>query len=123
MIGLPQQPVESVATPPSEHHSNGPAGAAILAAGAGCAFLGIIGLLADASKPIARLLTFYRPTGSLSGVSSVAILIWLVTWLMLARRWRSSTVSIGMVNAAAFGLLAVGILLTFPPCVDLLLGK
>lgn len=123
MIDSPQPPGEPAAASASDHLSNGPAGAAILAAGAGCAFLGIIGLLADASKPIARVLTFYRPTGSLSGVSSVAILLWLATWLILARRWRSSTVSIGRVNAAAFGLLALGILLTFPPFGDLLLGK
>jgi len=103
--------------------ANGPAGAAILSAGAGCSALGILAVAADASKPIAKLLTFYLPTGPLSGVSSMAILSWLVMWVILARRWRTKTVAIAKVNATAFLLLALGILLTFPPFADFLQGK
>ena len=102
---------------------NGPAGAAILAMGTGCAVLGILAVLADAFKPMARGLTFYLPTGPLSGVSSMAILFWLATWVTLARRWRTKTVAIAKVNALAFLLLALGILLTFPPFADFLQGK
>jgi len=102
---------------------NGPAAAAILSTGAGCAFLGIIGFVADASKSIANCLTFYRPTGPLSGVTTVAILLWLVLWFVLARRWRLKDVAVGKINAAALVLLALGILLTFPPFADLLQGK
>ena len=105
------------------HFPNGPAAAAILSAGAGCLALGILAVVADASKPMARLLTFYRPTGPLSGVSSLAILLWLVTWFILARRWRTKTVAIAKVNAVAFLLLALGVLLTFPPFADFLQGK
>ncbi len=72
---------------------------------------------------MARWLTFYLPTGPLSGVSSMAILLWLVTWFILARRWRTKTVAIAKVNATAFLLLALGILLTFPPFADFLQGK
>ena len=106
-----------------DHLPNGPAGAAILAAGASCAALGILAVLADAFKPLARSLTFYPPTGPLSGVSSLAILFWLVLWIVLARRWRAKTVAIAKVNATAFLLLALGILLTFPPFADFLQGK
>jgi hypothetical protein len=102
---------------------NGPAGAAILSAGIGCCVLGILAVLADASKPIAGFLTWYRPTGPLSGVTTAAILVWLVTWYFLARLWRTKTIAIGKINATAFLLLALGILLTFPPFADLLLGK
>jgi hypothetical protein len=102
---------------------NGPAAAAILAAGVGCGVLGILVVAADAFKPLAKLMTFYLPTGPLSGVSSVPILLWLVTWFILARRWRTKTVAIAKVNATAFLLLAFGILLTFPPFADLLQGK
>jgi hypothetical protein len=102
---------------------NGPAGAAILSAGAGCAALGIFAVAADASKTIAKLLMFYLPTGPLSGVSSVAILLWLGTWYILARLWRTKTVAIAKVNATALLLLALGILLTFPPFADFLQGK
>ena len=121
----PSQPqgVERAAIQSAEFLPNGPAAAAILAAGVGSALLGILVVAADASQPMARLLTFYLPTGPLSGVTSVAILLWLVTWFILAKHWRTRTVAIGTVNATAFLLLALGILLTFPPFADLLQGK
>ena len=102
---------------------NGRAAAAILSAGAGCAFLGVIGFVADASKSIAKCLTFYRPTGPLSGVTTVAILMWLVTWFALAKRWQAKTVSLSRIHAIAYLFLTLGILLTFPPFADLLQGK
>jgi len=94
-----------------------------LSAGAGCAVLGILAVAGDASKAVAKLLTFYLPTGPLSGVSSLAILVWLVTWFILAKRWRAKTVALAKINATAFLLLALGILLTFPPFADFLQGK
>jgi hypothetical protein len=102
---------------------NGPAAAAILSAGIGCSGLGLLAFVADASKPIATGLTFYLPTGPLSGVTSVPTLLWLAAWFLLARRWREKSVAIAKVNATAFLLLALGILLTFPPFADLLQGK
>jgi hypothetical protein len=97
---------DRTATPEGEDLPNGPAAAAILAAGAGCAALGVLAVAADAAKLIVRLLTFYLPTGPLSGVSSVAILLWLLMWLLLAKRWKTKTVAIGKISAAAFLLLA-----------------
>jgi hypothetical protein len=102
---------------------NGPAAAAILSAGIGCCALGILAVIGDGSAAAARLLTFYLPTGPLSGVTTTAILVWLLSWLILARRWRSKTVAIAKVNTMAFLLLGLSLLLTFPPFADLLLGK
>jgi hypothetical protein len=103
--------------------ANGAAAAAILSAGTGCFAIGVLAVIGDSSKKIAGWLTFYRPTGPLSGVSSLGIALWLVVWLVLAMRWRTKTVAIGKVNLAAFVFLALGLLLTFPPFADLLLGK
>ena len=94
-----------------------------MSAGVGCAVLGILGVAADTSKFVARILTFYLPTGPLSGVSSVAILLWLATWFILAKRWRTRSVAFAKVSVAALLLLALGILLTFPPFGDFLQGK
>jgi len=102
---------------------NGPAGAAILAAGAGSAALGMLALAADASPAIDHVLTLYHPTGALSGVTTVAIIVWLGLWSVLAQRWHRRQVNLVPVNIAAVALLAVGILLTFPPVMDLLQGK
>jgi hypothetical protein len=110
------------ATTPNEL-PNGPGAAAILAAGIGCAAVGILALAGDASQAIGKLLNFYNPVGTLSGVSTVSIIIWLVAWFGLARVWGTKTVALGKVNSIAFALLIVGLLLTFPPFMDLLQGK
>jgi len=94
---------------------NGPGAAAILAAGIGCAAVGILAFAGDASDAIGKLLNFYNPTGTLSGVTTVAIIVWLVVWFALHRLWQAQTVAMIKVSVAAFSLLAVGFLLTFPP--------
>jgi hypothetical protein len=102
---------------------NGSGAAAILAAGIGCAAVGLLSFAGDASSAIGKLLNVYNPTGTLSGVTTGAIVIWLVAWLILNRQWHLQTVSMAMVNVLAFAGLAVGFLLTFPPFMDLLQGK
>ncbi|MEX0852819.1 MAG: hypothetical protein WD036_05995 [Bauldia sp.] len=94
---------------------NGPGAAAILAAGIGCAALGILALTAETSSTVHDLMNFYGPVGPLSGKTTVAIVVWLVAWYALSRLWRAKTVKMGAVNGAAFILLGIGFLLTFPP--------
>jgi fluoride ion exporter CrcB/FEX len=102
---------------------NGPAAAAILAAGIGCFFVGFFATLADAFPGVSSALSFYTPTGALSGVTTTAIVVWLVTWFILDRRWANRRVAIVKVNVVAFVMLALGVLLTFPPFMDLIQGK
>jgi heme/copper-type cytochrome/quinol oxidase subunit 1 len=102
---------------------NGPGAAAILAAGIGCAAMGVLAFAADASERIGKALNFYNPTGTLSGVTTLAIIVWLVAWFVLARMWGTKTVDVIRINWISFVLLAVGFLLTFPPFMDLLQGK
>jgi hypothetical protein len=106
------------ATPP-----NGPVAAAILSCGLGCFFLGVLTVAADGSKSLAAALNFYNPAGPLSGVTTVAIALWLILWAILAARWKSKTVAFAKVSATAFAFLALGLLLTFPPFGDLFLGR
>ena len=101
---------------------NGPGAAAVLAAGIGSAAFGIITLAAEVSEPFHDSLIFYNPTGALSGSTTSAIIIWLVAWFILSRRWGTKTVALGQVNMASFVLLGVGLLLTFPPVWGLFLG-
>ena len=102
---------------------NGSGAAAILAAGIGSAVLGILALAGDASDAIGKFLNFYNPTGTLSGVTDLAILAWLVSWFLLNRAWRDRQVAMVGISMVSFALLAVGFLLTFPPFMDLLQGK
>jgi len=102
---------------------NGRAAAAFLAAGIGSFVFGALSLAGDASPAINKALAFYVPSGALSGVSTVAVVVWLVTWFVLATLWRRKQVALKTINLTAFGLLAGGFLLTFPPFMDLLQGK
>jgi hypothetical protein len=70
------------------------------------------------SASIKSILVFYKPTGPLSGVTTVAILIWLFTWGILEWRWRNRTIAVGRTNALALTLLGLSLLLTFPPVGD-----
>ena len=76
-------------------------------------------IAADKSAAIKSSLIFYKPTGPLSGVTTVAILIWLFTWVVLEWRWRQKTVALARINIIAFLLLGLGFLLTFPPIADI----
>lgn len=103
--------------------ANGSAAAAMVAASVGCCALAVLATIGDASKSAASLLTFWKPTGPLSGVSTLAIVGWLLVWAVLARRWRARDCAWARVNLAVGILLAAAFLLTFPPFEDLLLGK
>ncbi len=98
---------------------NGSGAAAVLAAGLGSFLVALFALLADKITAIKSLMIFYRPTGPLSGVTTCAILVWLAAWVVLHVRWRNRTVAFAHIGTAAFILLIVGVLLTFPPIADL----
>jgi hypothetical protein len=103
--------------------SNGSGAAAVLAAALGCFALGVLALAGDASPHIAQSLNFWRPTGPLSGVTDVAIIVWLGMWFLLSHLWARRSVNLRLVSVASFSLFVAGLLLTFPPFMDLLQGK
>lgn len=107
----------------SELIPNGSAAAAILAAGIGSLALGVLSFIGDASAAARLTFTIWKPSGPLSGVSTATIAIWLASWLVLSLIWGKRDVRLARVNLAAFAMLAVGMLLVFPPFADLLLGK
>lgn len=99
---------------------NGPTAAALVSAGLGCFLIGLLDLLADLIKPLNKAFSLYTPAGALSGETTLAVLIWLATWYILHRRWRSSTTRFQNALIAAYILLFAGILMTFPPFVHML---
>ena len=101
----------------------GPGAAAILAAGIGSLALGVFAFAGDAVPALTRTFSFWQPTGALSGVTITAIAVWLMSWFLLSRRWAHRDIRLGPINAAAFVMLVVALLLTFPPVMDLLQGK
>ena len=99
---------------------NGPGAAAILAAGIGAFMLAAFALTADKVASFKSLMNVWKPTGPLSGVTTCAIVIWLVVWVILDWRWHKETVDLARINTIALILLALSLLLTFPPVGDLL---
>jgi hypothetical protein len=108
---------------PTGRLPNGPGAAAILAAGIGSLALGVFAFVGDAWRTIGQSFILWPPVGALSGVTTGAIVIWLLTWFGLGRRWRARDVNLTTVNVAAFLMLVAALLLTFPPFMDLLQGK
>src|ERR1022692_3919204 len=80
---------------------NGAAAAAILSAGVGCFSVSVFGLLGDAFPTLAHFFNFYNPTGPLSGVTTTAIMIWLMLWAILCRSWGGRSFSMGKINTIA----------------------
>jgi hypothetical protein len=99
--------------------TNGSGAAATLAAAIGSFLLAVLAIAGDKLPAMKTALIFYKPTGPLSGVSTVALLAWLLAWGVLEARWRKKTVALGRVCTIAFTLLVLSFLLTFPPIADM----
>ena len=99
---------------------DGPAWAAVLAAGVGCFAFGVITDWAEASKRVSAALAVYAPAGNLPGKAAVGGVIWGIVWAVLHWRWRGRTVRrTGVVAGVAFGLVALAAVATFPPVFEL----
>ncbi len=99
---------------------NGRVAAAMLAAGIGCFFLGLMTDLSEANKAIEGILSFYKPVGALSGKTLVAIVLWFVSWAILASKWKNQEVNFGKIYRGTLILVALGIIMTFPLFFDVL---
>ncbi len=97
---------------------NGSGAAAILAMGIGSVVMAALAIIADHSPIFKKRMTFYTPTGPLSGVTTTAIAIWLVSWIALDIAWNRRDVDERIVSVGLY-LLAIGFTLMFSPVADL----
>jgi hypothetical protein len=101
-----------------ESRPEGPAAAAILAAGIGMFVLGLLTVLSEASVGIHDWLSdweFDQGVGPLAGKTIVAVIAWAVSWIVLGFAWRRKDVNLKTWFWVAFVLGALGFLGTFPP--------
>jgi len=99
---------------------NGPVWSGILATGIGCAALGAIVDLAEASKSVSNALNFYNPTGDLSGKSALAVIIWLIAWAILHVRWKNRDIhSPRKIMVITLILILLALIAVFPPFFEL----
>jgi len=97
---------------------NGAGAAALLASGLGVFALSVLAIIGDHSAAFKKLMIFYTPTGPLSGVTTLAIAVWLLSWLGFDLLWKRSNTK-GWAITAGVVLLALGFMLMFPPVGDL----
>lgn len=92
---------------------NGAAVAAMVASGIGAGAMGLLVILNELGIFVAPSL--YAPAGGVTGRTTIAVVIWLVGWMVLHRRWRDRQVDASRAYVATLVLIAMGVLLTFPP--------
>ena len=104
-----------------EQIPTGPAWAALLSAAMGCFTFGVAVDLCEASKAISAKLNLYNPTGDLSGKSTLAVVVWIIAWLILHEQWKNRTIAAtGKLSAAIVLLVVLSLLATFPPIFGML---
>ncbi len=95
--------------------TDGAAAAALVSAGIGCAMVGLFVVGAEMSEGIKNALVMNKGAGPLSGKTTWAVVIYIVSWVILHYLWKDKDVNFGRMSTVAAVLITIGILLTFPP--------
>jgi hypothetical protein len=90
-------------------------GSAFIAAGIGSTALGLVTTLAEVNASFRDSLFWFARGGPLGGKTSIAVLSFLVTWAVLTLAFRRRPVGLKTAFIIALVLIAMGLLLTFPP--------
>ena len=93
---------------------NGPAAAAIIAAGIGALVLGIFTVLSEASTDMHDFLDIKSRVGPLSGKTTFAVVVYLGAWVVLAPPLWRRNVPLTAAFIITGVLLALAFLFTFP---------
>jgi hypothetical protein len=104
-----------IVTRDSSEKPTGPAFAALLAAALAFALLGTVTTLAEVFDGFGDWLAFSGRVGMLSGESTVAIAVYLVSWTGLGFLWRRSDPPQMPVAVTTALLAVIGLVGTFPP--------
>lgn len=110
------EPIATVSASGSDTNS---ATAALASAGIGCLAMGIVTTLSEASKPAADMLNLYKPAGPLSGKSLVAIIVWLVAWVVLHGAAKRKRINTGRWITLSLVCVVCGLVSTFPLFFDM----
>ncbi|MGA2639874.1 MAG: hypothetical protein ABSG21_03095 [Spirochaetia bacterium] len=98
---------------------NGPSAAAILAAGIGLAVTGLVTVTAENIPAWLNALAWSKPVGALAGKTTLGLIGWIVSWVILGVIWKDKEVDLRPVLLLTIVLAVVGLLTTFPPFFDL----
>lgn len=98
--------------------TDGPAAAAMLAAGIGIFVLGLLIVLSEISVPIHDFLEWWdfgQGVGPLAGKTTVAVIVWAVSWAILAAAFRGKDVNLKAWFTVSLILGLLGAVGSFPP--------
>lgn len=104
---------------------DGPGAAAMISAGIGIFVLGLLTTLAVISAGVKSFLLWWawgQGVGPLAGKTTIAVLVWLVSWFILDRMWRRKDVELKTALYIGFALGILGAIGTFPPFFELFHG-
>ena len=93
--------------------TNGAAMAAFLAAGIGAFVLGLIVIVHEVGN--VAIPALYAPAGGASGRSALAVVIWLLGWVLLHNLWKKREIQSRPVISATMTLIVLGLIFAFPP--------
>jgi tetrahydromethanopterin S-methyltransferase subunit B len=93
---------------------NGVAAAAILAAAIGSFVLGLMIVTTEAIPAWKNMVNFVNPVGPLSGKTDFMLGAYIVALVALTAAWRNKSVDFARVWTISLGLLALGLLGSFP---------
>lgn len=108
-------------TPQADTKPNGPVAAVFVATGIASLVLGIFVTLNEVSEDINAFLRFDANygigsgVGPLSGKVILAVIAFIVSWVLLHFVWRDKELDFGRVFIIALVLVGLGFALTFPP--------
>lgn len=102
---------------------NGPAAAALIAAGIGNLVIGLLTTGAELSVGLKNALNWYNPSGPLTGKTLVGVAVWLISWFVLNNMWKDKNPAWQRIFTTTLVLIGVGFLLTFPPIFQGLAGE
>jgi hypothetical protein len=87
----------------------------MIASGIGSLVLGIAIVLAEVNADIKTFLTWSSGVGPLSGKTGVAVVAFVVSWVVLHYAFQRKAISLTASFVVTLVLLVLGLLLTFPP--------
>lgn len=95
--------------------ATGVAAATFIAGGLGTLVLGLMTTGAVLSGSLKSALNLWNPAGPLSGKTTVAVIIWLISWVLLNSLWKDKNVDLSKSFIITLVLIGLGLLFTFPP--------
>lgn len=102
-----------------KHWGDGPAIAAMISAGIGCAVIGIATVLAEAVPAVKETLTWWKPAGPLTGKTGIGVVIWLIGWFFLHLTLRKRELPFAKAWGLTLFFIILGLIGTFPPVFEL----